>query len=927
MGTPRRRGVSIAVLGSLVLVPTVAARAAAARRGSVGPGAPSALTVQQRPAPLGVDRRAVEFGWRVSDPRRGATQRAYELVVATAPTRNPADPRVVWDTGTVASSQQSFVPYGGRALTADTAYFWTVRTVDTEGVPGPFARPARFETGLDDADWHADWVRRGSAPPGQEEYTYARKEVTLAASPITRARAYASAGHQYQLFVNGVRADQGPSFNDPDRQYFQTTDVTRLVHAGRANAVGLLLHWYGAGKGRPASAPGVILHLGVEHRDGRREAITTDGTWRVHVAEWKPSPLRNEQGDTVERIDQRAHPDGWDRPGFDDRSWEPALVVGRHPTAPWTRLLAQATHVSETRITPVSLRHLDSGAYVADFGRVYAAVPAVTFPDGSPGHDVPMLAGYALESTGEVSIVKAVQETDMSYDYVEARGRHTFRPFSYLGFRYFEVQDPGRPLHAGDIVAYARHAAMPDEQAATFRAGSATLNAVWELARHSALYGSQEQFVDTPTREKGQFLADAFNISSTTMRAFGERNLTQQALADFASSQARYWPDGRVNAIDPAGQGKRDIPDYTELYPAWVWRYYLDTGDRARLAGLFPVLRAVADYVSRAVDPATGLVTNLPGGTDEVAYTGGIVDGPAAMLYGYDTKTAARTTVNALAVTVFRDVGQAAAVLGDSADAALEQRRSATLAAAMNARLTRPDGVYVDGLAANGAPSAHASQHANAFAIAAGVVPPARVGPVATFVAGQPLAMGPMTALTLLRALHATGRDAHLVALLTDRAQPGWARVLALGGTYTWESWTPKDAQGDSESHAWGANVLVAMQQALLGVTPLAPGYARVAVRPPSGGLGAASGRVPTDRGPVTVTWRITRHGRAVFRLRLVIPANVTATVSIPTADPRRVVEGGRPAARARGVRLARAERGEAVYEVGAGTYAFTAGP
>jgi alpha-L-rhamnosidase len=911
-------------VASLVLVPAVAARAAPAR--PVGPGPPVALTVQERRDPIGVDRHAVEFGWHVNDARRGATQRAYELRVTTAPSVGGAGPAPVWSSGMVASGQQSFVPYGGPPLLADAAYAWTVRTWDADGQAGPFAAPARFETGLDDGEWQADWIRRGSATPGAEEYTYARKEVTLGSSPITRARAYASADHQYQLFVNGVRADQGPSFNDPDRQYYQATDVTGLLRAGRANALGLLLHWYGYGKGRPPGAPGVILHLSVEHRDGTRETITTDGTWRVHAAEWKPSTLRNEQGDTVEKIDERAHPAGWGRPGFADAAWEPALVVGAHPVAPWTHLQAQTTRVSEARITPVAVHHLSTGATVADFGRVYAAVPSVTFRDGSPGHDVQMQAGYAVESNGEVSITKAVQETDMSYEYVQARGTHTFRPFSYLGFRYFEVQNPGRDLQAGDLVAYARHAAMPDEQAATFRSGNATVDAVWELARHSALYGSQEQFVDTPTREKGQFLTDAFNISSTTMRAFGERNLTQQALADFASSQARYWPDGRVNAIDPAGQGKRDIPDYTESYPLWVWQYYLDTGDRARLAALYPVLARIADYVNRAVDPATGLVTNLPGGTDEVAYTGGIVDGPAAMRYGYDVQTAARTTVNVLGVEVFRRVGQAATALGDTAAAAVERRREAALGAAINARLTRADGVYVDGLKAGGAPSAHASQHANAYALAAGIVPAARVQTVAGYVAGH-LAMGPMTALNLLRALHVAGRDADLVAILTDKAQPGWARVLALGGTYTWESWAPSDQQGDSESHAWGANVLLAIQQALLGVTPRSPGYARVAVAPPDGGLGAASGRVPTDRGPIDVAWSLTKHGRAVFRLRLGVPANVTATVSIPTTDASRVSESGRPAARAAGVRLVRVERNAAVYEVGAGSYAFTAGP
>ena len=37
------------------------------------------------------------------------------------------------------------------------------------------------------------------------------------------------------------------------------------------------------------------------------------------------------------------------------------------------------------------------------------------------------------------------------------------------------------------------------------------LDAVWGMCAHSALFTSQEQFVDTPTREKGPFLWDSCN--------------------------------------------------------------------------------------------------------------------------------------------------------------------------------------------------------------------------------------------------------------------------------------------------------------------------------------------------------------------------------------------------------------------------------
>ena len=136
------------------------------------------------------------------------------------------------------------------------------------------------------------------------------------------------------------------------------------------------------------------------------------------------------------------------------------------------------------------------------------------------------------------------------------------------------------------------------------------------------------------------------------MAAFDDRAMTYQALRDVARSQKRYWPDGRVNNVYPNGDGKRDIPDATEQYVDWVWQTYMTTGDRSQLASLYPVVKNISDYVARAIDPKTGLVTNLPGGGSDYLY--GLVDWPPQMRYGYDMATAARTTENVLAVDVFR---------------------------------------------------------------------------------------------------------------------------------------------------------------------------------------------------------------------------------------------------------------------------------
>jgi alpha-L-rhamnosidase len=208
-----------------------------------------------------------------------------------------------------------------------------------------------------------------------------------------------------------------------------------------------------------------------------------------------------------------------------------------------------------------------------------------------------------------------------------------------------------------------------------------------------------------------------------------------------------------------------------------VWQYYQQSGDQGTLTDAYPAMAGVADYVRRYIDPATGLVTNLAGGSG--AYQYGIVDWPANMRYGYDMETAARTTVNVLAVAALRDTARAATALGR--DASALNADADRLTQAINARLRRADGVYIDGLKTGGAQSTHASQLANVYAVAYEVVPAAAREAVLDHVARLGMQVGPMTAHWLLAALD--DRPDQVVRRLTDVEGPGWGYILAQGSS------------------------------------------------------------------------------------------------------------------------------------------------
>jgi alpha-L-rhamnosidase len=521
------------------------------------------------------------------------------------------------------------------------------------------------------------------------------------------------------------------------------------------------------------------------------------------------------------------------------------------------------------------------------------------------------------------------QHTNMSYSYVERGGGHeTFRPFDYLGFRYLQIDDPGETLTTKDIVVLTRHDAVPDEHAGTFTSSSKTLDAVFALGRRSALFTMQEQFVDTPTREKGPWLGDGANESATAMDAFGETNLTRKDLLEFAQSQARFWPNGAVNKIYPTALGAQEIPQGTAYYPEWVWQYWIHTGDKALLTTLYPVVTKVSDFFWSNIG-SNGLVGTIPGPTDVPQFP-------------------TDTQLNLLADNVFNRVADMANALDrPPAEVATQRERAHKLATAVNAHLLLPAGYYTDGLDANGTPvspnnglctcsGAVSPQVNNALALLFGVVPPSDITTVSNYILSMPFSPPVVSATDVLDALRITGRDGDILHILTDASGPGWARILAQGGTFAWEMWNPQDqdvltpplasllGNGDSRSHGFGSNVLVAIQQGMLGVMPTAPGYASFDVIVPLHALSHASGHVPTPHGAIQVAWSRPAVATRPFEVDVTVPANTKAKVSIPAASLGSVRESGVALRGREGVTSASIDGDYAVVEVGAGSYHFT---
>src|SRR5690606_25154011 len=89
------------------------------------------------------------------------------------------------------------------------------------------------------------------------------------------------------------------------------------------------------------------------------------------------------------------------------------------------------------------------------------------------------------------------------------------------------------------------------------------------------------------------------------------------------------------------------------------------------------------------------------------------------------------------------------------------------------------------------------------------------------------------------------------------------------------------------------------------------------------GDLTHAKGEYESVYGKIVSDWEQTDDK---FKLNVTIPVNTTATVYVPADSEWAVTENGEFAHEAEGVTFVGMEDGYAVYEVGSGSYAFSAG-
>lgn len=267
------------------------------------PNTPTALTVDHRVDPLGIDTATPHLSWQHRIATRNWRQGAYQILVASDPSRLHDGQADVWDSGRTPSDQSHGIGYAGPALESGRRYYWTVRTWDVDDVASSFAPASFWEMGLlQPSDWQAQWIASDDAetaadradirwvavngpdamrmPLGTESVF--RVTVDLAGKPANAALFLVARG-DFTATVNGRPAGaKTRSWVAFDRE-----DITESLVAGTNEIevrlkTALVADATAPADGRiPSALAGLVK---IEHEDGRIERFASGPAWRSRLS-------------------------------------------------------------------------------------------------------------------------------------------------------------------------------------------------------------------------------------------------------------------------------------------------------------------------------------------------------------------------------------------------------------------------------------------------------------------------------------------------------------------------------------------------------------------------------------------------------------------------------------------------------------------
>ena len=524
----------------------------------------------------------------------------------------------------------------------------------------------------------------------------------------------------------------------------------------------------------------------------------------------------------------------------------------------------------QRRVVPVSVTHPIEGRALVDFGRMAFGFLEFVPPPGvrgeyevrlgelvKPDGSVNMKPGATIRAarvTGTIEadgVLRIPLVADRRNTNGGRKGSAILIPPEHgviMPFRYAEVFRAPFAVTKDTVRMVAVNYPI-DASESSFSCSDERLNRIYDLCKHTIIVSSFAGLYVDGDRERIPYEADAYINQLSDYAVHSDYALARASHAYLMKHPT--WPtEWKQHSIFMA-------------WADWMW-----SGKTDALAEFYDPMRNVKllERYRRASDGL--LVTGGERPRGKAVRANGaadIVDWPVGERDGF-VFTEVNAVVNAFYYRNLLQIAEFALALHKPDDAGFYGHRARDVRKAFNdAFFDAKRGVYRDGIGTD-----HASLHANAAALAFGLVHKGDQKRVAKYCISKGMACSVYFAQYLLEGLFNAGEADAAIALMTSSGDRSWLGMMEFGSTTTMEAWAVKYKPNLDLCHAWGTAPINVISRFVLGVTPMEPGFEKIRVRPQLGSLGRVDGTVPTAKGPVKV-----RIEDGVLTLDVPAPARV----------------------------------------------------
>ncbi|HEV2693325.1 MAG TPA: family 78 glycoside hydrolase catalytic domain [Verrucomicrobiae bacterium] len=736
---------------------------------------------------------------------------------------------------------------------------------------------------------------------------YLRKSFELK-SPVQRAVLRVTALGLYEAHINGQRVGDhalAPDWTDyRQRVRYQTFDVTGLLKPG-GNALGALLAdgWFSGHIGNGGyeffgKEPAFLAQLEVTYTDGHTETIVTDDSWKSH-----DSPILSSDFMLGEDYDSRLEIKGWDGAGLDESGWTPVRVRDESARKLESQVMEPVHELVELK--PKTLKESKPGKWIYDLGQNMVGV--VRLKVSAPaGTRITIRHAEMLNPDGSIYTTNLRGAPSIDHYVCKGDGMETWQPrFTFHGFRYVEISGlPGQPKK-GMVTGIVIGSDTP--RTGEFACSDPRINQL----QSNIQWGQRGNYISLPTDcpqrdERLGWMGDAEVFIRTATYNADVAAFFTKWLVDVDDGQS---PAGAFSNVSPnPSKDRGGVPAWGDAGVICPWTIYQMYGDRRILENHLPAMIKWVDFLQTHSD---NLIRDKDRGEDFGDWLSINADTPKDLIgtafFAYSTHL----------------VAESCRVLGRDEEADKYDKLFADIKTAFNKRYVGPDG-RIHGN----------TQCAYAMALKFELLPEAMRAKAAQYLAedikakGNHLSTGFVGVSYLLPVLTDAGKADAAYGLLRQDTFPSWLFSVKHGATTIWErwdGWTPDKGFQDPGMNSFNHYSLGSCGEYLFGyiggIRPASPGFKDILIAPViRDGLTWAETSFDSAHGKIATSWKI--KGKRL-KLEVQVPANTTATISIPAANVAKITESGKALADADGVKFVRMENNDALLEVGSGTYEF----